>query len=74
MPEKLLAIVGATGAGKSTIINLLNRSYEISGGRILVDGMDVKDITLKSLTVRNCDRSAGCFSFCRYHFEQYYPK
>ncbi len=44
-----VAIVGATGAGKSTIINLLNRSYEISSGRILIDGIDVKDITLKSL-------------------------
>jgi subfamily B ATP-binding cassette protein MsbA len=44
-----VAIVGATGAGKSTIINLLNRSYEINGGNILVDGIDVKNITLKSL-------------------------
>ncbi|GHA27626.1 xenobiotic ABC transporter ATP-binding protein [Salinimicrobium marinum] len=44
-----VAIVGATGAGKSTVINLLNRSYEIQSGRILVDGIDVKDITLKSL-------------------------
>ena len=44
-----VAIVGATGAGKSTIINLLNRSYEISSGRILIDQIDVKDITLKSL-------------------------
>lgn len=44
-----IAIVGATGAGKSTVINLLNRSYEIQGGRILVDGIDVKDITLSSL-------------------------
>lgn len=44
-----VAIVGATGAGKSTIINLLNRSYEIQGGRILVDGIDVEDISLRSL-------------------------
>ena len=44
-----VAIVGATGAGKSTIINLLNRSYEIDSGRILVDGMDVKDLKLRSL-------------------------
>jgi subfamily B ATP-binding cassette protein MsbA len=44
-----VAIVGATGAGKSTIINLLNRSYEISSGRILIDHIDVKDMTLKSL-------------------------
>lgn len=44
-----VAIVGATGAGKSTIINLLNRSYEILGGRILIDGTDIKEISLKSL-------------------------
>ncbi|PIB30550.1 ABC transporter ATP-binding protein [Maribacter sp. 4G9] len=44
-----IAIVGATGAGKSTIINLLNRFYEISSGTILVDGIDIKDYTLSSL-------------------------
>jgi ATP-binding cassette subfamily B multidrug efflux pump len=44
-----IAIVGATGAGKSTIINLLNRFYEINSGRILVDGKDVKEYTLASL-------------------------
>ncbi|SDL45092.1 ATP-binding cassette, subfamily B, MsbA [Salinimicrobium catena] len=44
-----VAIVGATGAGKSTIINLLNRSYEIWDGTIYVDGIDSRDITLKSL-------------------------
>lgn len=44
-----VAIVGATGAGKSTIINLLNRFYEINSGTILVDDTDVKHIQLKSL-------------------------
>ena len=44
-----IAIVGATGAGKSTIINLLNRFYEISSGTILVDGVDIKDYRLSSL-------------------------
>jgi len=44
-----IAIVGATGAGKTTVINLLNRFYEINSGSILVDGIDIKDITLKSL-------------------------
>lgn len=44
-----IAIVGATGAGKSTIINLLNRFYEINSGAILVDGTDIKDYTLSSL-------------------------
>ena len=44
-----VAIVGATGAGKSTIINLLGRFYEIDSGCIEVDGVDIKDFTLASL-------------------------
>ncbi|MCP9198421.1 ABC transporter ATP-binding protein/permease [Gramella sp. GC03-9] len=44
-----VAIVGATGAGKSTIINLLNRFYEIDSGTIQVDGTDIRDIKLQSL-------------------------
>ncbi|MFD1614367.1 ABC transporter ATP-binding protein [Gelatiniphilus marinus] len=44
-----IAIVGATGAGKSTIINLLNRFYEIKNGVIAVDGIDIKEVTLNSL-------------------------
>ena len=44
-----IAIVGATGAGKTTIINLLNRFYEINSGQILTDNIDITQITLKSL-------------------------
>jgi ABC-type multidrug transport system fused ATPase/permease subunit len=44
-----IAIVGATGAGKSTIINLLNRFYEINSGTISVDGVDIKEYKVASL-------------------------
>lgn len=48
-PGQLVAIVGATGAGKTTIINLISRFYDIQGGRILVDGVDVRDYNLRKL-------------------------
>ncbi len=44
-----VAIVGATGAGKSTIINLLTRFYDIDSGKIKIDGIDIKAIPLKTL-------------------------
>ncbi len=48
-PGQTMAIVGATGSGKTTIISLLNRFYEIQKGRILVDGHDVRDYDLFAL-------------------------
>ena len=48
-PGETVAIVGATGAGKSTIINLLSRFYEINGGVILIDGSSIKEYTLQTL-------------------------
>tara|TARA_R110002073_G_scaffold336440_1_gene533369 strand:- start:30024 stop:31790 length:1767 start_codon:yes stop_codon:yes gene_type:complete len=45
----MIAIVGATGAGKSTIINLLNRFYTINSGDVLIDNINIKDVTLNSL-------------------------
>ena len=46
---KTIAIVGSTGAGKSTIINLLNRFYEINSGTICIDGQNIENYTLSSL-------------------------
>ncbi len=44
-----VALVGPTGAGKSTIVNLLSRFYDVKGGRILIDGQDISKVTLHSL-------------------------
>ena len=44
-----IALVGPTGAGKTTIVNLLSRFYEATDGRVLIDGYDIKKVTLKSL-------------------------
>jgi len=48
-PGQTVAIVGQTGAGKSTLVKLLNRTYDATGGRVLVDGVDVRDWTMESL-------------------------
>ncbi len=48
-PGDVVAIVGATGAGKTTIINLLLRFYEVQRGRITVDGIDIRELRLKDL-------------------------
>jgi ATP-binding cassette subfamily B protein len=48
-PGETIAILGATGSGKSTLIYLIPRFYDVTSGRILIDGIDVRDATLKSL-------------------------
>ncbi|WP_375206779.1 ABC transporter ATP-binding protein [Hyphococcus sp.] len=49
---KMVALVGASGAGKSTLMNLLPRLYEPTSGRILIDGEDITQVTLRSLRAR----------------------
>mgnify|MGYP001007474415 FL=1 len=49
--EQMVAIVGPTGAGKTTLINLLMRFYDVNGGRILFDGVDISKVTKKELRV-----------------------
>ncbi len=51
-PGQTLAIVGSTGSGKSTIINILNRFYEIQKGAIRIDGVDIKDYELHTYRQR----------------------
>lgn len=51
-PGETLAIVGSTGSGKTTIINLLNRFYEIQKGAILIDGVSIRDYELRALRRR----------------------
>lgn len=48
-PGETIALVGPTGAGKTTIVNLISRFYNATEGRVLVDGHDVKDVTIHSL-------------------------
>ncbi len=48
-PKETCAFVGATGAGKTTILSLIVRNYEIQKGQILIDDIDISDITIKSL-------------------------
>ena len=48
-PGKMLALVGPTGVGKTTLTQLISRFYEPSSGRILIDGRDIRDVTLESL-------------------------
>ena len=48
-PGETVALLGPIGSGKSTILNLLPRFYDVTGGRITIDGVDIRDVTLASL-------------------------
>ena len=49
LPGEKIALVGASGAGKTTLVNLLPRFYDTQGGKILIDGVDIQNVTLRSL-------------------------
>ena len=51
-PGETIALVGPTGAGKSTVVNLISRFYDVQSGKVLIDGYDIKDVALDSLRSR----------------------
>jgi ATP-binding cassette, subfamily B, bacterial len=64
-PGETVAIVGQTGSGKSTLTELINRTYDVSGGRILVDGVDVRDWNLTALRSQISKIEQDVFLFSR---------
>ena len=48
-PGQMIALLGPTGSGKTTVVNLLPRFYDATGGRITIDGTDIRDVTIASL-------------------------
>jgi ATP-binding cassette subfamily B protein len=48
-PGQVVAILGATGSGKSTLVNMIARFYDVTGGRVTIDGVDVRDVSRQSL-------------------------
>ncbi len=64
-PGETIAIVGQTGAGKTTLTRLVNRTYDVSAGRVLIDGVDVRDWSLQSLRSQISTIEQDIFLFSR---------
>ena len=70
-PGQSVAIVGHTGAGKTTLTNLLMRFYEVQKGQILFDGVDIRQMDLKQLRSSFGFRITGRLSFFGQYRKQY---
>ncbi len=64
-PGETIAIVGQTGSGKSTLTQLINRTYDVTGGRILIDGVDVREWSMASLRSQISKIEQDVFLFSR---------
>ncbi len=64
-PGETVAIVGQTGSGKSTLTELINRTYDVTGGRVLIDGIDVRDWNLTALRSQISKIEQDVFLFSR---------
>ena len=64
-PGETVAIVGQTGSGKTTLTKLVNRTYDVDEGRILIDGVDVRDWNLASLRSQISTIEQDIFLFSR---------
>ncbi len=62
-PGQTVALVGETGAGKSTIVNLISRFYDVTDGAVLIDGHDLRDVTLKTLRSQMSVMQQESFTF-----------
>jgi subfamily B ATP-binding cassette protein MsbA len=71
-PGQTLAIVGATGSGKTTLINVLNRFYEINSGNIYLDNAPISSYELSFLRSQMAVVLQDVFFVCRHHFKQYH--
>ena len=67
----MIAIVGRSGAGKTTLVNLLPRFYDVTAGAISIDGVDIRDVTLASLRGADRHRHAGDRALRRHHRQQH---
>lgn len=62
-PGEHVALVGQSGSGKTSIVNLLPRFWELTSGRITLDGHDIRDLSLESLVPPNFNCVSGCDAF-----------
>ena len=70
-PGESIALVGPTGAGKTTVVNLISRFYNINSGRLLLDGHDIAGVTLHSLRSQMGHHAPGQLHLLRHHYGQH---